>query len=214
MLMIHIVPQRHKDAPCRCVSPLVHRSPCSSACGVGGVQYRRAPIPACRQPVWPLYPCSCRRTCVHRHYTFYLWRRVIAWKAPWSPVALAPCYAAAAWLVHDALAASTTPLWRVGAVVATALAVVPAGLLELRCVCMLCAHWNWLACVHTQVFYGAVDAGGPAHAPPFPSVDVAAAGGVCIGQRFDPLYVCGAPISMARRQHCALHVVTRLGMNC
>lgn len=67
----------------------------------------------------------------HRHYTFYLWRKVVA-VTPWTPAALGPCYAAAAWLLCDALAPNTTSLWRLAVVVATALAVVPAGLLELR----------------------------------------------------------------------------------
>lgn len=66
----------------------------------------------------------------NRHYTFYLWRKVLH-RSPSQRLLLAPVYAAAAALLARSL--GRRPLfWRLGLVAATALVLVPAELLELR----------------------------------------------------------------------------------
>lgn len=67
----------------------------------------------------------------NRHYTFYLWKDVLGPLGPWR-VGLAPAYCAAAWLLCASLAVKQSGLWIAGLVACASVALVPAGLLELR----------------------------------------------------------------------------------
>ncbi|KAL4856318.1 Dol-P-Glc:Glc(2)Man(9)GlcNAc(2)-PP-Dol alpha-1 [Chlorella vulgaris] len=66
----------------------------------------------------------------NRHYTFYIWRRLID-RSPWSRYALIPAYLYAGWAVQRRLA-HRDPLWLLGLAGATCLVLVPAHLLEFR----------------------------------------------------------------------------------
>ena len=67
----------------------------------------------------------------NRHFTFYLWKDVLgplgAWRA-----ALAPVFCACGWLLCASLAVTQSALWIAGLAACTSLALIPAGLLELR----------------------------------------------------------------------------------
>lgn len=67
----------------------------------------------------------------NRHYTFYIWKDVLA-PLGGARAVLAPAYALAAATLLDALAAHRGGLWTAAFCACTAVAVVPAGLLEFR----------------------------------------------------------------------------------
>lgn len=67
----------------------------------------------------------------NRHYTFYVWRKLIN-PRKWARYALVPAYTYAAWAVDAVPRAATPTLVPCGFVVATALVTVPAGLFEFR----------------------------------------------------------------------------------
>lgn len=67
----------------------------------------------------------------NRHYFFYVWRRIID-VHPYSRFALVPIYAASATVFILALSRVRSPMWAFGFVLATALALVPAPLVEPR----------------------------------------------------------------------------------
>ncbi|KAF8057743.1 ALG10 [Scenedesmus sp. PABB004] len=67
----------------------------------------------------------------NRHYTFYLWRRLLD-RGPAARLALAPAYAAAAAALGAGLAAAQHWLWVAGFAAATVATLAPAWLLELR----------------------------------------------------------------------------------
>ncbi len=66
-----------------------------------------------------------------RHYTFYLWRRLLA-RTPAMRYALAPAYAAAWALLLAALRRHVSRLWAAGLCACLAAQLLPAWLLELR----------------------------------------------------------------------------------
>jgi len=68
----------------------------------------------------------------NRHYTFYMWRRLLDSSLPWR-WCLLPCYTAAWALLGRALLQKQTQLWCAGLALCAAATLVPAGLLELRC---------------------------------------------------------------------------------
>lgn len=84
--------------------------------------------------VWAVSCC----TVVHpfmladnRHYVFYVWRRIIN-VHHYARYALVPLYALTAVLLISGLPASRSPLWALGFLLATALALVPSPLIEPR----------------------------------------------------------------------------------
>lgn len=66
----------------------------------------------------------------NRHYTFYLWRRVLN-LTPWARYALIPAYLYAGWAAAARLA-HRGPLWLAAAAGATCAVLVPAHLIEFR----------------------------------------------------------------------------------
>ena len=66
-----------------------------------------------------------------RHYTFYLWRRVMMASSA-LPYALVPVYIYAAWSIHESLSKRQSQVWIAGLAAATFVTLVPAALLELR----------------------------------------------------------------------------------
>ncbi|KAK9827784.1 hypothetical protein WJX74_001969 [Apatococcus lobatus] len=67
----------------------------------------------------------------NRHYTFYLWRRVMM-AHPAVPYALVPVYMYAAWSIHDSLTRRQSQAWIAGLAAGTCITLMPAALLELR----------------------------------------------------------------------------------
>jgi alpha-1,2-glucosyltransferase len=66
----------------------------------------------------------------NRHYTFYLYRRVLN-RTPWARYAFVPLYLYSGWALYRRLA-HRSPLWLAGLAAATCLVLVPAHLIEPR----------------------------------------------------------------------------------
>jgi len=67
----------------------------------------------------------------NRHYTFYIWRRIINARA-WTRYALVPVYATSAFSVIQTLAHEQSAIWIFGWISATCLSLIPSPLLEPR----------------------------------------------------------------------------------
>lgn len=101
---------------CVCLMP-VRPAPCPRTLQV--------PLPTPTTPLPPpLLPSA-------RHYTFYLWRRLLA-RTPAARYALAPVYAGCWALLLHGLLERVSRLWVLGFVACLAATLVPAWLLELR----------------------------------------------------------------------------------
>ena len=66
----------------------------------------------------------------NRHYAFYLWRRILRFRA--ARYMLGPIAAYVLWALHDAIEECHGRLWLLGFVACTAIATVPSPLFELR----------------------------------------------------------------------------------
>ncbi|KAM9705215.1 dol-P-Glc:Glc(2)Man(9)GlcNAc(2)-PP-Dol alpha-1,2-glucosyltransferase-like [Menidia menidia] len=81
--------------------------------------------------VWRLTTAHAYLLADNRHYTFYVWRRVVG-RHPLARYLLVPAYLFSGWTALDLLRGTRSLFWTLGFLLSAALATVPQRLLELR----------------------------------------------------------------------------------